>query len=916
MTDNTPTNRAASMRLLHQGSLIHCATLLVVVYGISMQLAIASSSAPLDRAAGWTAQNGKLEDSEGGGFMLDVTGPQPVLEAQVVQVEGPAVLEFEMRTDIDTPNQTVHWSIEGSPDWKGYRRLPVYAGGEWRSYRVPLADSGMVKGLRFGFTAEDGYAEIRNLRVVAVASDKPPVQTAVVAVDRGALRLEFDPSTRTYTLHDATTSRVWRSTPLTEWVSLIRAHAPSDGRIVLEIQNRFTDAPATLEATLGEASVRFDLDSTDHHASIEGLESLPPRFDADYTGGKVVFCDRSCGVLLEQSDFRYAHWPLKVYGNTHCINMPWVGVYDGERGDGAMLLVDTPADAEVLLEADDAGRHWPRMMWLNAMDRFNYRRTATLHLVDHGGYVTLAKRYRSSVEAKGRLLRLEEKAHDRPQVALLKGAPVLWGKGNRPAIEEARARGLLGALVNNCNDASQVAWLQKHGYLTGRYDNFCDIFDGETGPRSDNIQRTAVRQRPGGSPMDGWLHDNGKRMSWRSSSHWIEAADAYAVRQLQETGHDSRFIDVAAAMDLVEDWNPANAYDRRQDMEQRRALFQFMKDRGLVVGTEHGNDWAADLVDYHEGSLSGPFWWNAWEAGRLVKPTREQLTPDYLKYGIGFAHRVPLWQLVYGDCLVSTWYWGDTAGTMQSAAPELADRKDLLTLLYGGVPLLWLDETCFGWNSNRERWMRTYHDTCKWHEVVGFSELLKHEFLTDDRAVQRSEFAGQASVVVNFDERPREVPGSDGVVLAARGYLATAPGFRQERLWIDGQDRTAIHAKGYLSVQRQPLQRFGVEGSGRLTAFATESGAWNIDAEPGHAYQIDARRLMAVDRGSPIELRQLSPNGAVGDLVTTEGAEGILSFEGTPEMFQFRIVVRPRGQNEPSTPVATQSNTLPMGHAG
>jgi hypothetical protein len=916
MTDSTPTIWPASMRRRQQRTSLRMLTLLALACGVLAHLANASSSVLLDQASGWTAHNGSLEDSLDGGFSMNVTGPQPVLERAVSPIVGPAVLEFEMRTDIDKPNQTVHWRVDGSPHWKGYHRLPVYAGGKWRSYRVPLADSGVVTGLRFGFTAEDGYVGLRNIRVVAVAADPPPADTAAITAERGALRLEFDPRVRTYTLRDSSTSRTWRSTPLTGWVSLIGVHSKKSGGIVIELRNRFTGAPATLAATLAEGSVRFDLDSTDYDAPIAGLETLPPRFETDFSGGKVVFCDRSCGVLLEQTDAHYAHWPLKVFGNTHCMNMPWVGVYDGGRGDGAMLLVETPADAEVLLDADEEGRHWPRMMWLDAMDRFNYRRTATLHLADQGGYVALAKRYRSRVEAKGRLFRLEHKAQDRPQVASLKGAPVLWGKGNRPAVEEARARGMLHGLVNNCNDPAQVIWLQQHGYLTGRYDNFCDIFDGETGPRSDDIQRTAVRQRPGGGPMDGWLHDNGKRMSWRSSSHWIEAAEAYAVKQLQETGHDSRFIDVAAAMDLVEDWNPSNPFDRRQDMEQRRALFRFMRDRGLVVGTEHGNDWAADLVDYHEGSLSGPFWWSAWEAGRLVKPTREQLTPDYLKYGIGFAHRVPLWQLVYGDCLVSTWYWGDTAGTMQKSAPELADRKDLLTLLYGGVPLLWLDETCFGWNSNRARWMRTYHDTCKWHEVVGFSELLKHEFLTEDRAVQRCEFAGQASVVVNFDERPREAPGAEGVVLAPRGYLAIAPGFRQERLWEKGQDRTAIQAKGYLTVQRQPLQRFGVEGNGRLTAFATESGAWNIDVEPGHAYRIDARRLLAADQGSPIELRKLSPNGAVGDLVTMADARGIVSFEGTPEMFQFTIVVRPSGENEPSTPVATQSNTLPMRHAG
>ncbi|MGL4511800.1 MAG: glycoside hydrolase [Lacipirellulaceae bacterium] len=881
---------------------------MAALWAVVSQSGSAAASASLDRGTDWAVHNGQLADLDGGGFTLRVTGPQPVLDRSVAPVRGPAVLEFDMRTNFGAPNQTVRWRLEGSESWIGYSRIPVHAGGVWRSYRVPLGDSGVVTGLRFGFTADGGYAELRKVRVVSAAPGAPPLRTDAVNADHAPLRLRFDPATRAFKLHDATTSRTWRSTPLTDWVSVIAARSTEAGGIVVDLRSRFSGAEATLTATLAEAAVRFDLDSSDPDAPMAGLETLPPRFDTDFSEGKLVFCDRSCGVLLEQSDTHYAHWPLKVYGNTHCMNMPWVGAFDGQRGDGLMLLVETPADAEVSLEPDAAGRHWPQVRWLDALDRFAYRRTATLHLTGTGGYVALAKRYRGLLEAEGKLKRLEDKARDRPGVALLKGAPILWGKGKRAIVEQARARGMARGLVNNCLDPVQVAWLQERGYLTGRYDNFTDVFDGKTGPRSDDVERTAVRQRPGATPMDGWLHDNGKRMSSRSSAHWIEAAEAYAVEQLEKAGHDARFIDVAAAVDLVEDWNPARPFDRRQDMAQRRNLFRFMKDRGLVVGTEHGNDWAADLVDFHEGSLSGPFWWSSWEAGRLVKPTRAQLTPEYLKYGIGFEHRVPLWQLVYGDCLVSTWYWGDTAGTLYQAAPELADRKDLIALLYGGVPLLWMDEVCFGWDSNRARWLRSYHDTCKWHEVVGFSELLTHEFLTGDRAVQRSEFAGGATVLVNFDESPREAPGTDGIVLAPRGCLATAPGFRQERLWVDGQTRTAIEARGYLTVQRQPLERFGVEGNGRLTAFATSGGAWNIDAEPGHAYRIDARRLLAAGIDASIDLHALSQDVSVGDVVAKADAAGVVSFEATPGRAQFTIRARPAAADGRSTPVATQSD--------
>ena len=96
-----------------------------------------------------------------------------------------------------------------------------------------------------------------------------------------------------------------------------------------------------------------------------------------------------------------------------------------------------------------------------------------------------------------------------------------------------------------------------------------------------------------------------------------------------------------------------------------------MNDYGLVLGTEHGNDWVTDQVEYMEGAMSGPFWWSSWPAGYLDRPRRDHLTENYLKFGIGYEHRVPLWGLVYHDSVVTTWYWGDTAGLLLRSCPRV-----------------------------------------------------------------------------------------------------------------------------------------------------------------------------------------------------------------------------------------------------
>ena len=66
-----------------------------------------------------------------------------------------------------------------------------------------------------------------------------------------------------------------------------------------------------------------------------------------------------------------------------------------------------------------------------------------------------------------------------------------------------------------------------------------------------------------------------------------------------------------------------------------------------------------------------------------------------------------------------------------------------------------------GWNRHRERFLETCRNTCKLHEVIGFEEMLSHEFLSADRLLQRTRFAGGATVVANFGAEAQ--PYRDGL---------------------------------------------------------------------------------------------------------------------------------------------------------
>ena len=46
------------------------------------------------------------------------------------------------------------------------------------------------------------------------------------------------------------------------------------------------------------------------------------------------------------------------------------------------------------------------------------------------------------------------------------------------------------------------------------------------------------------------------------------------------------------------------------------------------------------------------------------------------KFQVGWQYRLPLWELVYHDCVVAQWYWGD----YNNKLPAIWDLRDLFNL--------------------------------------------------------------------------------------------------------------------------------------------------------------------------------------------------------------------------------------------
>jgi hypothetical protein len=224
----------------------------------------------------------------------------------------------------------------------------------------------------------------------------------------------------------------------------------------------------------------------------------------------------------------------------------------------------------------------------------------------------------------------------------------------------------------------------------------------------------------------------------------------------------ARFIDTTTASPWRECYHPAHPMTRSESRHWKMELLRFMsEDKGLVTGSETGHEAAVPFVHYFEGMLS--LWpYRLPGAGRDIQQIVEEVPQKLEKFQTGHKYRLPLWELVYHDCIVSHWYWGD----YNNKLPALWDKRDLFNILYGTPPMFMFTSEI--WENNKDRFIKSYQDVCPLARTNGYSEMIDHRFLLPDRSVQQSAFSNGIKVVVNFGDKPYTL--DDGIKIDPLGF--------------------------------------------------------------------------------------------------------------------------------------------------
>ncbi|MGC3957517.1 MAG: glycoside hydrolase [Verrucomicrobiota bacterium] len=167
----------------------------------------------------------------------------------------------------------------------------------------------------------------------------------------------------------------------------------------------------------------------------------------------------------------------------------------------------------------------------------------------------------------------------------------------------------------------------------------------------------------------------------------------------------------------------------------------------LVCGSETGMEAAVPVCDYFEGMLSlGPY--RVPDSGRKMQVIWDEVPERVAKFQVGWKYRLPLWELVFHECCVAQWYWGD----YNNKLPAIWDKRDQFNALYATPGMFMFNRE--QWKKEKDRFVKSYKAWAGIVRSTGYSEMTDHRFSTADRSVQQTSFANGVNVIVNFGDKP------------------------------------------------------------------------------------------------------------------------------------------------------------------
>ncbi|KPK42307.1 MAG: hypothetical protein AMJ65_07855 [Phycisphaerae bacterium SG8_4] len=627
----------------------------------------------------------------------------------------------------------------------------------------------IVEALRTDFTHFRSSVPVFGLLLIGLFSCCSQAAGRQLTISNSKISVTIDTTDATFSVTDKRTGLSWRQ-QATDKFEIIDCKRVDGG---LEMTCRHPWYGLDSKTTL---SIDGDRPELILSLSAEGTLKDPLGFPYPFVSesGDYLVVPMNEGISYPVDDETVEPKWLIAYGG-HGICMAFWGVTNGDSGH--MAIIETPDDAIIHINRIE-GRLCVLPKWERQKGDFGYTRKLRYVFFDKGGHVAMCKRYRQYAEQTGKVMTLEQKRRENPNVDLLIGAVNIWcwDRDALPLVQEAKALGIERILWSRRQPPNVIDAMNKiDGVLTSRYDIYQDLMDPEIvreklrGLHPDWTQNAwpdDIMLDEKGQPRTGWRVRGKDGQMYPCAVLCDRQAPEYAAErvpaELETHAYRCRFIDTTTASPWRECYHPDHPMTRSDSRHWKMELLRYVSQEAkLVTGCETGHDAAVPYVHYFEGMLSlGPY--RVPDAGRNMGRIWDEVPERVAKFQVGHKYRLPLWELVYHDCVVAQWYWGD----YNNKLPAIWDKRDLFNILYGTPPMFMFNRQL--WSQNKERFARSYKNVCPVVRAVGYAEMTDHRFLTPDRDVQQTTFANGVTVTVNFGEKAYRLV--DGVKVEAMGH--------------------------------------------------------------------------------------------------------------------------------------------------
>lgn len=574
-----------------------------------------------------------------------------------------------------------------------------------------------------------------------------------------------------FSVTDERCNKTWQQLPLKENY-IVENVVQQDNILNIKLSGKYNlDIVVVLNS---ESVLEFNI-TGENSLAIEDFE-FPAAFKTPDKNHFILMTDGE-GLLLPSDDKEYPMSKGITYYTGGGLSMAWMGVVDSNLETGYMAILETPYDAGLRTRRED-GLVTFSPVWLPSMQKFGYSRKVSYHFFDKGGYVAQAKTYRKYVWEKNQVVSLKEKQKRFPALEKMMGGVhiYVWDKArNVEFAKELKSSGVEKALF--LWDANHTPYpepgfdnqLKELGYATGGYELFTDLKTRDTAFYEYDFNgpmRYAHTVYPGKFNQLAARKSDGKTyFNQFGTTSCPEAIRPEIYRKaeakIREFQHETYFLDVYQANGVFECYSEDHPLTREQFCQAVIKNHQIMEDK---YNQYIGGEWGAEYVNAHVAYVHGMMtlqrtWWGSgiekkgtiyytgdWRSNpRPTQMVGTRVANDtYLKYSINEYTRIPLYELVYHDAVVTSWRWEDG----NHHTPEIWWKKDLFNILYGSAPL---------WNLDRERWeeykitfIESYKKVVPWLEQIASDEMVSHRFLSPDHKVQESVFSSGKKVVVNF----------------------------------------------------------------------------------------------------------------------------------------------------------------------